>query len=65
MCTAGHLVNMGGAMGYALKQQFGWETAALLIHRKARPDVPPQDFGGIPQEWAMAYIEERAEEEAQ
>ena len=63
MCTAGHLVNMGGEAGYNLRREFGWETAALMIHMKSRPDAPPQNYGGIPQEWALAYIRERAEEE--
>jgi hypothetical protein len=63
MCTAGHLVNMAGEIGYELKRKYGWEIAASIIHRKSRPDVPPQNFGGIPQEMAMAYIRERAAEE--
>jgi hypothetical protein len=64
MCTAGHLVNMGGEDGFKLKDAYGWERAALMIHMKSRPDAPPQNYGGIPQEWAMAYIRERAAEEA-
>jgi hypothetical protein len=63
MCTAGHLVNMAGEAGYKLKHKYGWETAARLIHFKSRPDVPPQNFGGIPQKFALAYIRERAAEE--
>jgi hypothetical protein len=55
---------MAGEVGYRLKEKYGWEGAAALIHYKSRPDVPPQNFGGIPQSWAMAYIEERAEEES-
>ena len=64
MCTAGHLVNMGGALGYALKNEYDFPTAAALIHEKAHPGWPCQDFGSIPQEWALAYIEEMAEHEA-
>ncbi len=64
MCTAGHLVNMAGEIGYKLREKYGWEGAATLIHRKSCPDVAPQNFGSIPQEYAMAYIEERAAEEA-
>lgn len=63
MCTAGHLINMAGEIGYKLQYKYGWKGAARLIHMKSRPDVPPQNFGGIPQEFAMAYIEERAAEE--
>ena len=63
MCTAGHLVNMAGPDGYALKDRLGYWGAATLIHMKSRPDVPPQNFGNIPQEWALAYIEARAAEE--
>jgi hypothetical protein len=57
MCTAGHLVNEGGAAGYALKREYGWEKAAGLIHIKAHPDAPMQNFGGIEQSTALAYIE--------
>jgi hypothetical protein len=57
MCTGGHLVNLGGAAGYALKDKYGWLTAAALIHEKAHPGWPCQDFGMIPQENALAYIE--------
>ena len=57
MCTGGHLVNLGGAAGYALKNKYGWATAAALIHEKAHPRWPCQDFGSIPQENALAYIE--------
>ena len=63
MCTAGHLVNMAGPDGYALKDRLGYAGAATLIHMASRPDVPPQNFGNIPQEWALAYIEARAAEE--
>ena len=61
MCTAGHLVNLGGAKGYALKNKFGWATAAGLIHMKAHPDAPTQNFGNINQAHALAYIEMMAE----
>ena len=64
MCTAGHLVNMAGEIGYKLKDKFGWAGAARLIHQKSRPYAPPQNFGSIPQEFAMAYIRERAKEES-
>jgi hypothetical protein len=60
MCTAGHLVNMGGGMGYALKDKYGFSVAAALIHEKAHPGWPCQNFGSIPQDWALAYIEEMA-----
>ena len=63
MCTAGHLVNMGGELGYALCQKYDFFVAGALIHEKAHPGIPCQDFSGIPQEWAMAYIEEMAEYE--
>jgi hypothetical protein len=64
MCTAGHLVNMGGAAGYALRERYGFAPAAAMIHSKAHPGWPCQNFGSIKQEWAMAYIEEMAEHEA-
>jgi len=63
MCTAGHLVNMAGAAGYDLKNKIGWHSAAFIIHKKAHPDYPAQNFGNIDQDFAMAYIEEMAERE--
>jgi len=57
MCTAGHLVNEAGEHGYALMRQYGWEKAAALIHIKSHPDAPTQNFGGIEQSHAIAYIE--------
>ena len=63
MCTAGHLVNMAGEIGYKLGMKYGFSVAARMIHMKSRPDVPPQNFGNIPQKFALAYIETRALEE--
>lgn len=65
MCTAGHLVNMAGEAGWKLKEKYGYATAAALIHEKAHPGWPCQNFGGIPDEWALAYIEEMAAREAE
>lgn len=64
MCTAGHLVNMAGKIGYDLKKKYGWEKAAFLIHKKSLPDFPVQNFGSIAQDLALAYIETAAEYEA-
>jgi len=61
MCTAGHLVNLGGVAGYDLKDEFGFAQAAAMIHAKAHPGWPCQDFGMIRQDWALAYIEEMAD----
>ena len=63
MCTAGSLVNMAGEVGYKLRHKYGWEMAARMIHMKNRPDAPVQNFGSIPQKFALAYIRERAAEE--
>jgi hypothetical protein len=63
MCTAGHLVNMAGEIGYKLRHKYGWAVAAGMIHYKAHPGYPCQNFGSIPQDWAIAYIEEAAEME--
>jgi hypothetical protein len=65
MCTAGHLVAMGGAKGWNLKEKFDFRIAAALIHYKAHPNYPLQNFDAIPQDWAIAYIKEMAEREAQ
>jgi hypothetical protein len=65
MCTAGHLVNMCGKEGYELRKVFGWEGAASLIHFKAHPNYPCQNFGNISQELALAYIEKMAEFESE
>ena len=64
MCTAGHLVSMAGKPGRELRDSLGWAEAAALIHAKAHPDHPCQNFGSIPDDWALAYIEEMAEIEA-
>ena len=61
MCTAGHLVNMAGVAGYKLKDATSWSTAATIIHQKAHPDIPHQNFGNIPQDSALAYIKQMAE----
>ena len=61
MCTAGHLVNMAGKIGWELKNKYGWQDAAALIHIKAHPDFPKQDFGAIGDDRAMAYIEAAVE----
>ncbi len=64
MCTAGALVYLGGDKGWELKKKYQWRIAAGLIHYKAHPTLPAQNFDSIPQEWAMAYIERMAEIEA-
>jgi hypothetical protein len=64
MCTAGALVQMGGAKGWALQEKFGFASAAWLIHDASHPDWPCQNFGMIPQEWALAFIETSAKREA-
>ena len=65
MCTASHLVAMAGEAGAKLLDACDGNLplAAGLIHAMSRPDAPCQDFGSIPQEWALAYIRERASEE--
>ena len=64
MCTAGHLVMMAGEIGWKLKEKYDWSYAAKLIHYRAHPDYPCQNFGSINQEWALAYIEDMANREA-
>ena len=61
MCTAGHLVNMAGPIGYQLKDKYGWRDAATMIHIKAHPNFPIQNFNSIDQSYALAYIEVMAE----
>ena len=61
MCTAGHLVNMAGKIGWDLKAKYGFRGAATLIHLKTHPNFPIQNFGAIEDERAMAYIEAMAE----
>ena len=60
MCTAGHLVNMAGGEGVALLKKHGFAHAAALIHAKAHPDHPCQNFGVIKDEFALAYIRKMA-----
>ena len=64
MCTAGHLVHLAGKAGYKVKEEFNYPLAARLIHEKAHPGKPCQNFGAIPDEWALAYIESMAEYES-
>ena len=63
MCVAGHTVHMAGEPGYQLAKRLGFALAATLIHRASRPDVPAPRYDVYPDEWALAYIEARAEEE--
>ena len=65
MCTAGHLVSMGGKDGWKLKEKYGFSFAAGLIHEISHPGWPCQNFGAIPDKYALAYIEEMAEREQQ
>jgi hypothetical protein len=64
MCVAGHTVNLAGAEGWKLKNQVGFSTAARLIHQASRPDTGAPRYDSYPNEWALAYIEARAREEA-
>jgi hypothetical protein len=58
-------VNLAGAAGYALKEHVGgFAEAAALIHAKSRPDARRPRYDRYPNEWALAYIEERAAEES-
>ena len=63
MCTAGHLVNMAGKWGYDMANKYGFAITAFLLHKKAHPNYPAQNFGSPTQESAMAYIEWMAENE--
>ncbi|HCK83018.1 MAG TPA: hypothetical protein DHW63_00360 [Hyphomonadaceae bacterium] len=65
MCTAGSFVSMAGEAGWALKQEYGWTGAYVLLHDRAHPGLPPQHTAAIPDEWALAYIEEMAERETE
>ena len=61
MCTAGMAVNMAGEWGYKATALLGWGRAAEIIFLTAHPDYPVQNFGGIKQDLALAFIEEMAE----
>jgi len=63
MCIAGHTVNMAGEAGYKLAHVFGFDGAARLIHIASRPEVSCPRYDSYPNEWALAYIQERAAEE--
>lgn len=65
MCTCGHLIQLAGEPGWILKQNTSWEEAGRLIHMKAHPNAPCQDFGSIGDEIAKDYIELMAEYENQ
>jgi hypothetical protein len=63
MCIAGHTINIAGADAYKLQERLGFSATAFLIHAVSRPDVPAPRYDSYPNEWALAYIEERAAEE--
>jgi hypothetical protein len=63
MCIAGHTVNIAGEAGYKLAHVFGFDGAARMIHMASRPDVSCPRYDSYPNECALAYIQERAEEE--
>jgi hypothetical protein len=64
MCCAGHLVSLAGEAGWNLRKKVGFAGAAALIHDAAHPGWPLQNFGAIPDAWALAYIETMAQHEA-
>ncbi len=64
MCIASHIVSLAGEAGYKLKTRLGLLATAALIHALSRPDAPLARFDVYPSEWALAYIEKRAAEEA-
>jgi hypothetical protein len=61
MCIAGHFVNMCGAKGYELKDRFGWETAAELIHLQSSPNTPIFNYYNTNNAVGLAYIEMMSE----
>ena len=64
MCIAGHTVNLAGDAGYRLSRRLGFASAAALIHHTSRPDIEAPRYDSYPNEWALAYIETHAAEEA-
>lgn len=62
MCSAGAIVHIFNR--YDLSKKYGFAKAAEMIHYKHYPDYPCQNFGSIPQEWALAWIETAAEMES-
>jgi hypothetical protein len=63
MCIGGTTVWLAGEAGYKLADEFGYATAAALIHRKSRPDTPTPRYDNYPNSWALAFIQARAKEE--
>ncbi len=64
-CVAGHTVYAAGKKGLKLRDKYDWSIAALLIHRKSRPNAPaPSHAGHIPNDCMLEFIRARAEEEA-
>jgi len=57
MCTGGMWVDLGGKPAYDFKNKYGYALTSLLMHKKAHPTLPCQDFGTPTQESAEAYIE--------
>jgi hypothetical protein len=67
MCIAGHTVNVAGSAGYELLESMRGDfgATAALIHAKSRPEAPRPRYDSYPNDWALAFIEERAAEEAE
>jgi hypothetical protein len=64
MCTAGHFVFLAGKRAFDFVKKYGYAHAYYALHHKIYPDIPAQNSESIPQEYALAYIEEMAEMEA-
>ena len=65
MCIAGHTVSVAGIEGYRLLDYLkgDFAAAAACIHTKSLPTTPRPRYDSYPNEFALAYIEERAAEE--
>jgi hypothetical protein len=63
MCIGGTTVWLAGNKGYKLAKEIGFGSAAALIHKMSRPDAPVPRYDSYPNDWALAFVEARAEEE--
>lgn len=66
ICIGGHTVNVCGKKGYSLLEFLGNDFAltAKIIHQHNFPEIPIPRYDNYPNEWALAYIKDRAKREA-
>ena len=55
MCYGGHWVNKAGALGYNMKEKYGYIFVATILHRSKYPDAPIFDFNSTNNHAGLNY----------